>query len=897
MRPEHWLYTIPLRLRSLFRWAQADQELDEELRDHLERRSEEYVAQGMATEEARRRVRVDLGGIEQTKEKCRDARRVNWIQDFVQDLYFGLRMLRKSPGFTVVAVVTLALGIGANTAIFSVIYAALLNALPYPHADQLVMVYENVHLPNYKNERNVVSPGNFSDWMTKNSVFESMAAFRNRSFNVTGTGEPSRVEGEFASAAFFRTLGVNAALGRVFTPEEDRPGNSHVVVVSDGLWRSRFGADPRVLGRKIFLDDQSYQVIGVMPPGFHFPDPDDQLWAPLALTPADLTSRGSHFLDVFARLKAGVTLTQAQTHMNLIARRLAELYPQSNRGQTVNIVPLHEDIAGPVRAPLLVLGGAVALVLLIVCANIANLLLARASARHREIAVRLALGASRARVARQLLTESMLLAVVGCALGVLLAHWSVGALKAVAASSIPRAEKFGLNVPVLLFSAAISVVAGLIFGLSPALQSVRGNVQDALKPSARESAAASRLRARSLLVVLETALGVVVVIGSGLLVRSFQRIERVELGFQPEGALTFRVIPRGERYKQAEQRTIFYKEVIEKLQALPGVRSAAAVSFIPLTLAKGSKGFTIEGRALTDPGQIPMAGYDIVTPGYFQAMRIPVLEGRDFSWNDTPQAQPVVIVNEAMAKRYWPGEDALGKRFHQAGPDDKVPWMSIIGVVANVREFSPTVEPESTMYLPITQSTALRTSDDASAAAPILRDWVVRGSGDPAPVAPSVRTAVWAVDRNLPITRIRTMEEVRSVSLASHRIHLLLFGVFAALALVLAAIGIYGLFAYSVAQRTREIGIRLALGARRSDVLRLVVGQGLRFTALGITLGLVCALGLTWLMAGMIYGVSAEDPVTFIAVAGLLGLVALLACYIPARRAMHVDPMVALRYE
>jgi putative ABC transport system permease protein len=863
-------------------------QLGQEIESHLQMATRDRSDRGELADQAAHGARREFGNVALIEQVTREQWGWRWLDALLQDLRYGARMLRKNPGFTLVAILTLAVGIGANTAMFSVVYTVLLKVLPYPQADHLVMVYEDVHLPNYQNDRNVASPGNFSDWMAQNTVFESMAAYRNRSFNLTGVGEPIRVEGELVSAGFFPTLQVNAALGRVFTPDEDRPGNSHVVVMSDGLWRSRFGSDPRVLGQKVLLDSEAYEIVGVMPTGFHFPDPDDQLWAPMELTPTDLSNRGSHFLDIFARLKPGVTLAQAQTELNVIARRLTQLYPDSNTGQTVNVVPLHEDIAGPVRPALLVLVGAVGLVLLIVCANMANLLLARASARHREIAVRLALGASRARVARQLLTESILLALLGCGVGVLLAQWGLGALKIIAATNLPRTEELSLSAPVLLFSVAISLMAGLVFGVSPAFQAVRGNLQDTLKSGSRESATSSRLRTRSLLVVLETALGFVVVIGAGLLVRSFLRMERVQLGFQPDGVLTFRVIPRGDRYKESAQRTAFYQQVIERLQALPGVRSAAAVTFIPLTLAKGSKGFTIEGRAPSSPGQIPMAGYDIVTPQYFQTLRVPLLEGRDFTRSDSPQTQPVVIVNEAMAKRYWPGEDPLGKRFHQSGPDDKFPWMTIIGVVANVREFSPTVEPEPTMYFPIAQFTY---------ADGVLRDWVVRTKSDPLRIASSVPAAIWSVDKNLPVTRIRTMEEVRSISLAAHRMHLLLFGLFAALALALATIGIYGVLAYSVAQRTREIGVRLALGACGNDVLRLVILQGMRLAAFGIVLGLLGALALTRLMAGMIYGVSSTDPVTFLAVATLLAFVALAACYVPARRAMRVDPMVALRYE
>jgi putative ABC transport system permease protein len=795
-------------------------------------------------------------------------------------------MLRKSPGFTAIAVLTLALGIGANAAIFSVVYAVLLKALPYPQPDRLVMVYENVNLPSYQNSRNEVTPGNFSDWTKQNTVFDNVAAYWNRSFNLTGTGEPLRIEGELVSAAFFKVLQGNPALGRDFVPEDDRAGASHVLVMSDGLWKSHFGSDPQILGKDLLLDGESYKVIGVMPPGFHFPDLDDQLWVPLALTPAELENRGSHRFDVFARLRPGVTLEQAQAEMSVIAKHLTELYPQSNTGQTVNLVPLHEELAGPVRSTLLVLWGAVGLVLLIVCANVANLLLARASARHREMAVRLALGASRLRLFRQLLTESTLLALCGCTLGLLLARWGVSALKLLAAERLPRTDEFTLNVPVLIFSVGIAIFAGLLAGLTPALQTGRGNVHDTLKAGARESAAGSCLRIRNLLVVTETALGVVVVIGAGLLLRSFLRIEQAPLGFQPQGVLTFRAIPRGQKYSTLPQRAAFYRQALERMDALPGVNSAAAVTFIPLSFVRGSKGFTIEDRPPIAPGQIPMAGYDVVTPGYFAAMRIPLREGRDFSWSDTPESQLVILINEAMARTYWPGEDPLGKRIRQGNSDD--PWLIIAGVVGDIREFDPLTPPRPTMYFPITQF------PDSGG---ILRDWVVRTSGDPLAVASSVRSAIWSADKDLAVTRVRTMEEVRSLSIASQRLNLLLFALFAALALVLATVGTYGVMAYSVAQRTREIGIRMALGARRIDVLRIVLVQGFRIAALGLLVGIAAALALTRLITSMIYGISSTDATTFITVALLLALVALAACYIPARRVMRVDPMAALRYE
>ena len=875
---------LPFRRRT-----QQQAQLEQEIQSHLQMAASDRMERGESAERAQQAAHREFGNVELVQQVTREQWGWRWLEELLQDLRFGARMLRRNPGFTLVAVLTLALGIGANTAIFSVVYTVLVKNLPYPQADRLVMVYEDVRLPNYQNERNEPSPGNFSDWASQNRVFANMAAFRNRSFNLTGDGEPIRVEGELVTSEFFTELDVNPVLGRAFVPEEDRPGNSHVVVLSDTLWKNRFGSSAQILGKKILLDGDSYTIVGVMPPGFHFPDFDDQLWAPMGMSPAELNNRGSHFLLVFARLKLGISLARAQTQMNFLAKHLTELYPAMNTGQTVNVVSLQEDITGPVRPALLVLMAAAGLILFIVCANVANLLLARASVRQREIALRLALGAGQSRIARQLLTESVLLALLGCSLGLLLARWSVAALRVIAASNLPRAEEFALNGPVLIFSVALSILAGIAFGVGPALQAPRGSAHETLKSGARESPAGSRLRMRSLLVILETALGAVVVIGAGLLLRSFLRIEQTPLGFEPQGVLTFRVIPRGERYAQLPQRLALYQQVLQRIESQPGVQSAAAVSFIPLTLARGSKGFTIEGRAPTAPGQIPMAGYDIVTPGYFTTMRIHLLQGRDFSWSDASQSQPVVMINEAMAKTYWPNQDPLGKHLRQGGPGDhEFPWLTIIGIVADVREFDPVTAPRPTMYFPITQF-----ADPAG----ILRDWVVRTKDDPRTLAAYARAAVWDVDKDLPVTRIRTMEEVRSLSVVSPRLNLLLFGLFAALAMVLASVGIYGVTAYSVAQRTREIGVRVALGAGRNDVLRLVVGQAARLALFGVLLGLLAAFALTRLMTSMMYGVSSADPLTFVSVALLLMFVALAACYLPARRAMRVDPIVALRYE
>ena len=877
-----------VRLGGFFRRNRSERELVLELESHLQMHIEDNARAGMSAQEARRNALIKLGGLEQTREKYRERRSLPLLDTFAQDFRYGARLLLKNPGFAVIAVLTVALGVGANAAIFSVVHAVLLKPLPYPESDRLVMVWERVSLPNYQNDENNPSPGNFSDWKSQNTVFENIGVYRNRSFNLTGAGEPVRVEGEQVSAGLFSVLQTNAALGRVFTTEDDQPGGRHIIVLSDGLWKSRFGSNAQILGKTILLDGEGYSVVGVMPPDFHFPDPDDQLWVPIALTPQDLANHGSHNLLVTARLKRNVTQPQAQEELNRIAQRLTELYPDTNTGVQVNVVALREEIAGPVRPVLVALFGAVGFVLLIVCANVASLLLGRASARHREIGIRVALGAGRTRILRQLLTESSLLALLGCAFGLLFARWGILALKLLSPPHIPRMDEIQINNPVLVFSVAISLLAAFIFGVLPALQVTRDDVNDSLNEGARESAGAARLSARNLLVILETALGVVVVIGAGLLLRSFLILERVPLGFQTQGVLTFRVIPRGERYSQLAKRTAFYQQAVERIEALPGVRSAAAVSFIPLTNVRGSKGFSIEGGVPPAAGEIPMAGYDAVTPGYFESLQIPLHSGRDFSWRDTPQAQRVVVINEAMSRTYWPGEDPLGKRIKLGAPDDPLPWWTIAAVVGDIREFDVLTAPRPTLYLPVSQA------DDSNY---VLRDWVVRASGDPLTIASSIRAAMREVDPDLPVSRLRSLEQVRNISVAPQRFNLSLFGLFAALALVLAAVGIYGVMAYSVAQRTREIGIRMALGAQRRDVVKLVLGQGVRHVALGVFLGLAGAFALTRLMSSLLYGVRPTDPITFAGVTLILAGVALLACYLPARKAMRVDPMVALRYE
>lgn len=876
------------RVRTLLQRKRVEAELDEELRFHFERQVEKYVAAGMKREEARRRARLEFGGLEQTKEECRDARGVSFIETLLQDVRYGVRMLLKNPGFTAVAALTLALGIGANTAVFSVIDAVLLRPLPYPNWDRLVMVWERVRLPQYQNDENDPSPGNYADWKSQNEVFEDIAAIRYHSFNLTGEGEPVRVEGEGVSASFFSVLGSNAALGRVFTPEEDRPGGPRVVVMAYGLWASRFGSDARILGKTILLDGESYTVVGVMPANFHFPDPDDQLWVPLALRPEDLANHGSHYLRVIARLKPQVTLSQARAQMDALAGRLTQRYPETNAGQTVNVVPLLEQMVGRVRPALLVLFGAVALVLLIVCANVASLLLARASVRRREMAIRVSLGAGRSRIVRQLLTESTLLALLGGGLGLLFSRWGMALIRIPNPQNMARVTDAHVNGLVLGFSLGISLLAGLLFGMMPAFQAVRSSFQDALRESVLLSSTHRRFATRNLLIIGETALAVIVVLGAGLLLRSFLELERIPLGFQPQNVLTFRVIPRGKRYAQPSQRTAFYQQAIERISALPHVKSAAAITFIPLTFVRGSKGFSMEGRVPPGPGQLPMADYDVVTPDYFRTMQIPLLEGRDFSWSDASESERVILINHAMARTYWPNEDPIGKRIRQGPLDAPVPWLRVVGVVGNIRRYDVASAPRPAVYFPVSQF------EDAQG---LLRDWVVRIDGDPAALTQGLRGTIWAINKNLPISRVQTMERVRSAAVAPQRFNLLLLGLFGCLALILASVGVYGVTSYAVGQRTREMGIRMALGARPRDVLRMVLGDSAGVALIGVGIGVVGALGFARLMASLLFGVGPADPVTFISVALLLSLVALAASYIPARRAMRVDPIVALRYE
>jgi len=877
------------------------EELDQDIRDHIERETQDNIERGMAPEEARQAALRKFGNVTRVKEETQEVWSVVWLEQLWQDVRYAARMLRKSPGFTAVAVLTLALGIGANTAIFSVVQAVILEPLPYPQANRLVMVMERVHLQTYQNDQNDPSPGNFADWRAQNSVFEDMAAIQDKSFNLTGSGEPVRIYGDGVSASLFSLLQVHTALGRTFTSEEDVSGGPHVVVIGYGLWTSRFGADPQILQKSILLDGEKYQIIGVMDRGFRFPDPAnfhgvqaDQLWVPIALTPADLSNHGSHFLQgAVARLKPQVTLGQAQAQMDGIAGRLTRDHPNTNQGVGVNVIPLREELLGNVELEIWILLAAVGLVLLIVCANVANLLLVRVSTRGRELALRIALGASRIRILRQLLTESVLLSLLGGCAGVFLAAWGLRALQGLRAlrtlgpSGLPVVGELGVGAPVLAFTLVISFLAGMVFGFVSAWQLMRSKVQDALKGSARESASLSGRSLREVLVVAETALGVIVVVGAALLLRSFLLLQQTPLGFDPGGLLTLRVIPRSTQYSQPWQRSAFYQQALAKIQGVPGVKSAGAVSFLPLTFFQASKGFSVEGQLPLASGELPMARFDVVSPGYFETMGVPVLKGRDISWRDTLQTLPVIVINEAMAQTYWPNQNPVGKRIKEGRPDEALTWVTVVGVVGDFRDFDVASRPRPAIFFPISQV----------ANGGLLRDWVVRTEGNPLAAASGVREAIWSVNRDMPISRVQTMEQVRSSSLSQQQFTLVLLGVFAGLALVLSGVGLYGVTAYATAQRTREIGIRMALGAQRRDVMRLVLSHGAGIGFAGVGIGIAAALVLTRLIRTLLYGVRATDPLAFAGVAVLLALVTLTACYIPARRAMRTDPMVAVRCE
>ena len=879
MRLEHWFYTVPLRLRSLFRRGQVEAELDEELRYHLERQIEVNTAAGMSVEEARYAALRAMHGLDQRKEECRDMRRVRLIEDFWQDFRFSLRSLLKRPGFTAIALLALALGIGANTAIFSLVNAVILQPLPYRDPDRLISVYGTRN----RSTQGSVGPTDFLDYRSQNKTFEQFAASGSMMLpmNLTGSGEPERLNASIITGNYFDTFGVRPALGRGFSLENEKTGQDHVTVLSHAFWQTRFGGDPNIVNKTINLDGKAYEVLGVMPAEVVLPQPA-QLWVPINFdADPEMKMRNARFLRGIGRLKEGVTLDQAQTDTDLIAAQLEQQYPDSNTGWSLRLIPLREILVGGSRTMLFILFGAVGFVLLIACANVANLLLVRAAARQKEIAMRTALGASRLRIIRQMITESLLLAIFGGALGALLAVAGVKLLVSLGEDNIPRTANVKIDATVLAFTLLISLATGLLFGLAPAIRTMKENLVDALKDGIRRGSEATvKNRTRSLLVVFESAIAVMLLIAAGLLIRSLVALQNVDPGFDPNNVLTLRVdLPR-QKYNTPEKASNFFEQLETRVAGLPGVEAVGLITDLPLSGEARDMPYRVEGRPATS--DIAFVDFRRVNKNYFSAMRIPLRRGRNFTEQEVRQSDKAIVVSQAFVDSVFPNEEALGKRLIIWSGIRNEPY-EIIGIVGDTRYQSLQGEPSATMYVPTREL--------------LFVNLVIRTQGDPLSLVGGVRKEVNALDPDQPIAAIRPMTEWVAMSAAGARYRTTLLGLFALLAMILAATGIYGVMSYSVAQRTQEIGVRMALGARPLDVLKLVVRQGMMLALIGVIVGLAGALALTRVMSSLLFGVTERDPITFVAVAALLIVVAFISCFVPAHRATRVDPLIALRCE
>jgi putative ABC transport system permease protein len=870
-------------LRNTAQKADVERELTDELSSYVELVTGRNMKNGMNEEEARRAALLEVGGVQQVKEQVREGRAGFGFETLLMDLRYGIRSLLKKPGFTVTAIVALALGIGANSAIFSVINGVLLRCLDYANADRVVMIWER--FAQHPDHQNVVSPANFLDWQKRSRSFDKIAAVWDARLNFTGSGDPVEVQAQLVSASFFPTLGVQPLIGRWFTDDEDRPGGTLVAILSHRLWQERFGGNTAVVGQQVTISGRIYTIVGVMPPGFHFLNDQVQAWKPLALDPAvDHRKESGRFLRCVARLAPGVTMEQGQSELNVIARQLEQQYPTYNTGWRVSLVPIREQIVGDIRPILLVLLAAVAFVLLIACANVANLLLARAASRQRELALRAALGASRIRLMRQLLTESVLLALCGGVAGIALAYWGVELLKKFGPDQIPRLHEIGIDPRVLIFTFAISLLTGIAFGLVPAIQSSRADVNHALKEGSRGSTG-GRSKLRSVFVVAEVSLALVLLVGAGLMIRSFMQLQRVKTGFESDRVLTMRVQLPGAKYREDQQRVAFFKQAQERIATLPGVKAIGAINFLPLTGLASSSSFNIAGQPPAPPGQAPGTEVRVISGAYFAAMGIPLIKGRALDEHDGPSSR-AVVVNETFARRFFPNEDPIGKRITiEWAPVGEPPVDEIIGIAGDVREAALESEPNPAIYWPLAREPY-----------PFMT-LIVRSAVDPMQLATSIQKEIRAIDPEQPLADVRTLDAVVAKSIARPRFDTFLLGIFAAVALVLASVGLYGVMNYSAAQRTHEIGIRMALGASRSDIMRLVLGNGMLLTLTGVAIGVIASVALTRVMQSLLFGVNATDVVTFTGVSLVLAAVALLATYIPARKATRVDPTVALRYE
>ncbi|HWS53051.1 MAG TPA: ABC transporter permease [Pyrinomonadaceae bacterium] len=870
--------------RNLLQRERVEREFNEEIEAYLELLTEAKLREGLGPGEARRAALVELGGVDQVKERVREVRMGHFLETVWQDVRYGARVLLKSPVFTAVAVVSLALGIGANTAIFSVVNGILLRPLPYPDSGRLMAVWHTPPRESFPGmDKFSVSPGNYLDWKEQSRAFEQMSVYQYAGFSMSAGDQPAAVVGATVSPEFFSVLRTEPGRGRAFFAEEAQPGRDQSVVLSHGLWQRAFGGDPGVLGRTLTLNSRSFTVVGIMPAGFEFPA-EAELWVPLAWDGAESQVREIHDYMVVARLRPDASLEQARAEMNTISSRLEAEYPEANKGWGAVVVPLQEDLTGDMRPALLVLFSAVGFVLLIACANVANLLLARGANRRKEIAIRIALGAGRARVVRQLLSESVLLAVAGGLLGLLLANWGSRLLVQLSSGSLGEPTEIGLDRWALGFTLLVSFAAGIVAGIAPAFQFTPDETGETLKQGAGKGSSGSvRQRTRKALVVSEVALSLILLIGAGLMLRSFWKLQHVDPGFETGNVLTMSVGLPPAKYSDPRQQATFYDRALEQIGAVPGVVAVGATTTLPLTGQGSTQPFAIEGRPAQTVAEQPSANVRYVSPDYFRALGIPLRRGRVFGEHDREGAAQVVVVSETMARRFWPGEEAVGKRltpsFHlQQGPRE------VVGVVGDVKSGLDN-EPSATIYMPYKQAP---------------RPWMTfaaRTASDPQNFVQAVSKAIYAVDKDQALSNVRTMDQVLATSLAGRRFNMTLLIAFAALALVLAAVGVYGVINYSVMLRRHELGIRMALGAQATDVLRLVLGQGLALTLTGVGIGLAGAYALTRLMSSLLYGVTATDAVTFLTVSGVMIAVGLLASYLPARRATKLDPMIALRPE
>ena len=885
------------RLASLFRVSRAENELAREIQSHLRLLQEDFESRGLSPTDAKRAAQRSYGSVEQAKELHREARSYLWIEHLMKDLRYGLRNLLRTPGFTAVAVIALALGIGANTAIFSVVNTVLLKPLAYKDADNLVTLLHDGTDP--------VATANYIDWRDQSHSFEAMGGADYWSPNTTSNDASDNHPAEHlyglkVTGNLLPLLGVEPLLGRLFIKGEDREGAHHEVILSYRFWQRHFDGNRNVLGRQIKLDGEAYSIVGVMPATFKFAPfwaTHAELWVPNTLADT-MHQRGGNHLRVFARLKHGVTLAQARADIALVTARLEKQYPASNRNVVVR--PLKENVVGNIETPLLMMLGAVGFVLLIACANVAHMLLARTADRQKEIAVRVALGAGKARLVAQFLTENLLLAGIGAVIGLLLAAGGIRALVLFSPADIPRLETVAIDGRALLFLTSITVLTALIFGLIPAMHAAAGNLSEALKEGGRgDTDGRSRNRLRSCLVASEFALAFMLLIGAGLMARSFYALQSVDTGFNPHNVSTMVVSVAGTAEAAPGRRRTFYRDLLDKVKTLPGVRAVGGINHLPLAGDLWTRGFEIEDRPRPLLGETPGAVYRIVMPGYFDAMRLPIRRGRAITSQDDAMSEAVVIINERASNKFWPGGNPIGKRIAIRDRDiERQSWLRIIGVTANASLDDMVTEPYPEIYLAALQTPAFmgEGSDPASLHMTYLT-LVARGDGDPAKLATQMLQVVRSFDRNLPVSQVLTMDEAVSVATAEPRFEMMLLGLFAAVALVLAAVGIYGVMNYAVAKRTREIGIRMSIGAGRREIFRMVILQAIRQALAGTLVGVVGAIMLSRLITKMLFGVQPNDPLTFVGVTMILGLAVLLATAIPARKAIQIEPMMALRSE